>query len=540
MSPLSSSQRTIRFGDFSVDLYAGDLRKHGIRIKLQVQPFQVLQALLERTGEVVTREELQKRIWPADTFVDFDHGLNNAVKKLREALGDDAEKPRFIETLSKRGYRFIGSVKELANGGRKSAAPGANVIDEMASVALGGGAARRTALVAGTILAFSALIALGVKMASPKPAAKPSNEASLSRIGYVPGFTRADYSVGQQPYAVVVGDFNRDGKLDLAVASAGDGTVSVLLGKGDGTFRSPMQYTVGPRGLLSQIAAGDFNGDGRLDVVVSNFGSNDVSVLLGKGDGTFQAAGSHKVGTNPSAVAVADLNGDGKLDLVVANQNCNNGHPPCGPGTVSVLLGNGDGTFQAHKELATCKGPNWVTVGDFHRAGKLDLAVACGGSRESPSKLSILLGNGDGTFQTFFSYPLKVNGDSVAAADFNRDGKLDLAVGDNIGLVSVFLGNGDGTFRDRVDYPAGPFPSGSIGIGDLNGDGNLDLVVASGGSNSVTILLGNGDGTFRPWGFRFDTGLFPQGVAVGDFRRNGRLGLAVPARSSNVVSILLQ
>lgn len=107
MSPLSSSKRSLRFGDFDVDLHSGELRKNGARIKLQVQPFQVLQIWLEHSGELVTREELQKRIWPADTFVDFDHVLNNAVKKLREALADDAEKPRFIETLSKRGYRFI-------------------------------------------------------------------------------------------------------------------------------------------------------------------------------------------------------------------------------------------------------------------------------------------------------------------------------------------------------------------------------------------------------------------------------------------------
>ena len=107
MSPLSSSQGIIRFGDFDVDPQSGELRKHGKRIKLQIQPFQVLQILLEHAGQVVTREELQKRIWPADTFVDFDQGLNNAIKKLREALADDAEKPRFVETLSKRGYRFI-------------------------------------------------------------------------------------------------------------------------------------------------------------------------------------------------------------------------------------------------------------------------------------------------------------------------------------------------------------------------------------------------------------------------------------------------
>lgn len=119
VSLLPTSQGAIRFGDFDVDLHSGELRKHGTRIKLQVQPFQVLQVLLEHPGGLVTREELQKRIWPADTFVDFDHGLNNAVKKLREALGDDAEKPRFIETLSKRGYRFIGTIQN----GAPAAAP---------------------------------------------------------------------------------------------------------------------------------------------------------------------------------------------------------------------------------------------------------------------------------------------------------------------------------------------------------------------------------------------------------------------------------
>jgi TolB-like protein/Tfp pilus assembly protein PilF len=133
VSPLSSSQAIIRFGDFNVEPRSGELRKHGIRIKLQVQPFQVLQLLLEHAGEVVSREELQKKIWPVDTFVDFDHGLNNAVKKLREALGDDAEKPRFIETLSKRGYRFIARIEELGNEVRMPVGPAAVVaVDSIA------------------------------------------------------------------------------------------------------------------------------------------------------------------------------------------------------------------------------------------------------------------------------------------------------------------------------------------------------------------------------------------------------------------------
>jgi TolB-like protein len=133
VSPLSSSLGIIRFGDFDVDTRSGELRKRGARIKLQIQPFQVLQILLQQAGEMVTREELQKRIWPADTFVDFDHGLNNAVKKLREALGDDAENPRFIETLSKRGYRFIAPVEEAGDGARSFAGPPASVtVDSIA------------------------------------------------------------------------------------------------------------------------------------------------------------------------------------------------------------------------------------------------------------------------------------------------------------------------------------------------------------------------------------------------------------------------
>jgi serine/threonine protein kinase len=381
-----------------------------------------------------------------------------------------------------------------------------------------------------------------VTVVSPRPGGGPSNEIffSFGGAGYSLMGTNEFY-VGYQPVSVAVGDFNSDGRLDLAVGNAGAGTVSILLGKGDGTFESAVNYAVGqgPSSSL-QIAVGDFNEDGELDLVVTNSGSNNVSVLLGNGDGTFRPAVNYPVGTGPSSVAAADLNGDGRLDLVVSNTNCNPRGDPCAPGTVSILLGNGDGTFQAQKQYAGGVGSNWVAVGDFNGDGKLDLAVVNGQRKGGDSALSILLGNGDGAFQDPVSYPLKTNGASVAAADFNGDGKLDLAVVDNIGLISVFLGNGDGTFRTRVDYPAGSFPIGSIGIGDFDGDGRLDLAVASGGSNSVTILFGNGDGTFQPRGVRVGTGLIPQGVTVGDFNGNGKLDLAVPTRISNVVFILLQ
>lgn len=362
--------------------------------------------------------------------------------------------------------------------------------------------------------------------------------------------------VGLDPDAVAVGDFNHDGRLDLAVANPGAATVCILLGNGDGTFQLPVHYAI-EQGPFAQLAVGDFNGDGALDLAVANTATNNVSILLGNGDGTFRAAVDYKVGTNPTAIAAADLNGDGNFDLVVANQNCHesgganaSGHR-CLPGTVSVLLGNGDGTFQAHKDFGVGVDLNGIAVGDFNGDGKLDLAVTGGnaGDAQAPA-VSILLGNGDGTFQAPISYGLDTNPGGIAVADFNGDDILDLAVVDNIGLVSILLGKSDGTFQRRMDYIIGSFPVGSVGVGDFNGDGKLDLAVAESNSNSIIILFGKGDGTFQALrrsdgyfqvlGGRFETATAPHGVAVGDFNGDGRLDFAVPARSSNMVSILTQ
>jgi len=366
-----------------------------------------------------------------------------------------------------------------------------------------------------------------VTVFNPSPDGGTSNTAffPISLAGNV-AMTASDYGVGSSPPAVSTGDLNGDGKLDLVVANSSDSTISVLLGNGDGTFQAQATYAVGqnPR----DIAIADFNGDGKLDLAVANVNSNTVSVLLGNGDGTFQPQVQYPTGTGAWGVAAADVNGDGKLDLLITNS---------GDTTVSLLLGNGDGTFQPHVDYQAGQGPTSLAVGDFNRDGKLDLAVADFGSSDT---VAVLLGNGDGTFSTPTTYPTGSAPRFVAAVDFNGDGKLDLAVanqGDT--TISILLGNGDGTFQPQVTYATSAGPT-SVVVGDFNGDGKLDLATPGFGSGtSVSVLLGNGDGTFQPH-MDFTAGQGPYQLAIGDFNEDGRLDLAAADQNSNTVSVLLQ
>lgn len=212
-----------------------------------------------------------------------------------------------------------------------------------------------------------------------------------------------------------MGDFNGDGKPDLASANYDDNTVSVTLGNGHGAFGAPANYPVGanPRGLV--IA--DFNLDKKTDLAVIIYGSGTVSVVLGNVDGTFQAAVNYAVGARPSSVAVGDFNHDGKPDLAVANDGfCR------AASTVSILLGDGDGTFLPIMNHTVGSAPLSVVIGDFNRDGKPDLAVANTGS----NNISVLLGRGDGTFQPPVNYNLGIAPFSLAVGDFNRDLRPDL------------------------------------------------------------------------------------------------------------------
>ncbi|MFI5461494.1 MAG: beta strand repeat-containing protein, partial [Isosphaerales bacterium] len=347
-------------------------------------------------------------------------------------------------------------------------------------------------------------------------------------------------SVGSGPDAIVAGDFNGDGKLDLAVANKYSNDISVLLGNGDGTFQPQVTYAVGSYPVA--IMAGDFNGDGKLDLAVANEGSfflnsmgDTVSVLLGNGDGTFQPQVTYAVGSGPDAIVAGDFNGDGKLDLAVANA----GSYSVDDGTVSVLLGNGDGTFQPQVTYAVGLSPSSIVAGDFTGDGRIDLAVAGGNYNSvtgSVGEVSVLLGNGDGTFQPAVQYAVGANPTGIVAGDFNGDGKLDLAVANEYDPdISVLLGNGDGTFRPQVTYALAQLPV-AIVAGDFNGDGKLDLAVTGGGSASV--LLGNGDGTFQS-PVNSTVGYTPSTIVAGDFSGDGKLDLAAPNAGASDVSVLL-
>jgi hypothetical protein len=360
-----------------------------------------------------------------------------------------------------------------------------------------------------------------VSVVNPTPAGGTSNvvyfEVTLS--GASPAFNTLTFSTGGGIDYLVAADFNRDGKLDLAATNYSGNDVSMLLGNGDGTFPTHVDYAVGSG--PGSLAVGDFNGDGKLDLVVVNNNSNDVSVLLGNGDGTFQTAANYAVGSYPLSVAVGDFNGDGKLDLAVANGSSNN---------LSVLLGSGDGTFQAHVDYSTGSGSGSVAVGDFNGDGKLDLVV-------SDTGVSVLLGNGNGTFRAPVNYSAGPGAypRSVTVADLNGDSRLDLVVADGTNnKVSVLLGKGDGTFQTAVSYLINSYPDAlslSVAVGDFNGDGKLDLAV---GDSGVGLLLGNGDGTFQAaLNYASSFGLVSPS-AIGDFNGDGRLDIALPG------AILLQ
>jgi hypothetical protein len=337
------------------------------------------------------------------------------------------------------------------------------------------------------------------------------------------------YGTVDNPSFVAVADFNGDGNLDWITNANQAFYLAIGLGRGDGTFLAARNFPVGSGAAAAGVA--DFNKDGKLDVVTANSGSADNTVLLGKGDGTFQPTVSLSVpGLTPVDVVTGDFNNDGNPDFIVLNGNGGFVAPCYGTSMncLSVYLGKGDGTFQAPSVVSSgSSGGVFMFVGDFNGDGKLDLAIAQNTS--GPPSIAILLGNGDGTFKALT--PFSTGGSSIALfqiADVNNDGKLDLIVTDYLkGQVQVFLGKGDGTFQPPTNIATGRYPGG-VAVADFNGDGKLDILLTNELDTTLEFFSGNGDGTFNAGVLMPLPAGFPPAnvIIVDDFNLDGKLDIA--------------
>jgi hypothetical protein len=366
-------------------------------------------------------------------------------------------------------------------------------------------------------------------------------DRTLLSVSFAPAVT---LPVGLRPGPVVTADLG-NGHQDIVVLNQGQSpdrvsSVSVLLGNGDGTFQPAITTGVLPG--ATSLAVGDFNGDGKPDLAVVSGLDNSVEVLRGNGNGTFQPNPLIiPVGTQGNflpaiaSVAVGDFAHNGKLDLAVVNPGAN---------TVSVLLGNGDGTFQNRVDLPVGTAPLSVVAANLGN-GQIDLVVA----NHDSSNVSVLLGKGDGTFGPAQNIDVNahINGiDSnpitLAVGDFNGDGKPDILVSQVEDffeeVVTVLPGNGDGTFQAPIQKDAG-FGLVGLAVGDFSGNGKLGFATVNGQGGGAVVFSGNGDGTFGPPRFIDTGGSNPFGLASGDFNGDGRPDLAVANTFSNTVGVLL-
>jgi uncharacterized protein (TIGR03437 family) len=386
---------------------------------------------------------------------------------------------------------------------------------------------------------------------------------------------------GLQTSSIVAVDFNGDGNLDLAVpvipGASGQGYVAILLGRGDGTFGAPSNTAAGLYPFY--LAAGDFNSDGKNDLAVTNVpatatGAGSVSVLLGNGDGTFAPAVSYAVGLAPATIVAADFNGDGKLDLAALDADT------IIVNKLWVLLGKGDGTFQNAVSTATATSSGYLSYADLNHDGKLDAVIA----DQLASAMSVLMGNGDGTFQSPVRYlaaaqptavaiapledgntalflsdaisgnvvlgfaspdgtvaipPLQSIGQStaaVAAGDLNGDSRPDLVISDPVaGSLYVLLATGNGEFGSPASYSAGNTP-GALALADLKGNGVLDAIVGT--ASGLGVLLGTGGGAFGTAQF-YTAGDTFGSVAIADFNGDGKPDVAAVDATAGIVSVFL-
>ncbi len=347
-------------------------------------------------------------------------------------------------------------------------------------------------------------------------------------------------SGGSTPLSLASADFNGDGFMDIVVPNYGDNNVNLLLGNGNGTFRTARDYRAFGYSPTA-IDTGDFNGDGRTDVVTADYGNSVVSVYLGNGNGTLQTASTFSsVGTNPHAVKVADLNKDNRQDIIVGSNGASNG-------IIAIFFGNGNGTFQSPVTYNTGgTTPGSIVVFDFNGDGRLDIAVANAGN----GLLGVLFQNANGTFAAPVTYPTGGTSElNMVEGDFNGDGRADLAISNEcgsdcsiVGNIGILLGAANGTFGTVSTISSGGARPSNIAIGDLNGDTRPDLV-ATNAEGNVGVLLGNANGTFQS-AVTYSTagpGLraVPAATLIKDFNGDGRMDVVVANFTSATLTLFL-
>ena len=341
------------------------------------------------------------------------------------------------------------------------------------------------------------------------------------------------YKTGDNVWGMATADFNHDGKLDLAFAEFFTGQVGIMLGNGNGAFQSPRYFSV-PGAL--QLAVGDFNGDNILDLAVVEYGGTGHSALgvfLGDGKGNFKESATYELGVESTSLVAADFDGDGYLDIAVTNRfgYGNNGHE----GAVLMFYGKGDGTFRKPDVYRLPGEPYGIAAGDFNGDHQVDLAVA----EDSGGSVAILMNNGQGKFKHIVTYPTDAEADYIAVADLGHRGVLDLVVSNAAGDVAILLGNGDGTFGGATLYSTALLGEGPVGvaIADFRGNGNLDVAVVL-DNGYPGLFYGNGDGSFQPV-VRI-TGLDYPGnaLAAGVFGKDNEPDLVVGAISKGIAILI--